>query len=862
MALRFTLNPAWPQYAGVLSLLVRALCWNTGDPYHCDALANRGTWLDGGKKQWQPDGCMLNQYTSKQSAGCLRSRDVVFIGDSVTRKLYFQFAHTLDASLPTKPTADEEKHQDYALVTLNKTRVDFYWDPFLNGTNTKSILGGLTPNRTSQRGDRPALLVLGSGLWYLRYASESGGIPAWGVNMDSIFTAFTKSKRQVADSVIMLPVEQVTASKLSPERASTMHPSDIDAMNSDLFHRIHPASPHLGSSPSLTPIHLPLVFNKMLDPAKTEDGIHYSDSLIKSQASILLNLRCNDALPKQFPLSKTCCNRYPTPNIAHGVILFLLVLSIPVLVYLATGGDIQKIISAPFSAEYAPYLTMSAGLLIVYVADRSWLWLKEHKSFNPWTFTFLSLAALGAGLLSIRRADNDLGFLNRDQTDEWKGWMQIAILIYHYLGASKVSGIYNPIRVLVASYLFMTGYGHTTFYLRKADFGFLRIAQVLVRINLLTILLAYTMNTDYISYYFSPLVSMWFLIIYATMGVGAKYNNNTPFLLGKITASGALFTWLMREKWPLETLFAFLEKVFKIHWSAREWSFRVELDLWIVFVGMLASIAVIKIREHRLTDDHRWPIVQKAVLAASVLAAIWFFVFELMQESKFTYNKWHPFISFIPVLAFVFLRNANVILRSASSSVFAFVGKCSLETFILQYHFWLAGDTRGVLLVIPGTHLRPLNFVLTSIMFIYLSDRMAWATGEITNRICAKPKAAQAALPLPNTVAMEARPFLNTRNADNTQEEEEEGQELEVPPRSQALRALKDQDGTSTPIPFEPDTPIRPRRWIDRLAEVKPASKPSEGVWVRIASFFTTLKGHLLFASLVMWLLNSSWTYP
>lgn len=257
---------------------------------------------------------MLHAYTPSDGATCLGSRDIIFIGDSITRQLFHAFGRILAPAVFPGPFTEENRHRDQSLLTDSGTRLMFFWDPFLNSSRVFTIIG--SREKTS---DRPALLVLGTGLWYLRYAEFSGGIAAYEANINFIMGSLFQGPTKPADEVVVLPVANIIPEKLSPERRASMRPADIDTMNQDLFIRIKAAA--VAKYPHSPPIALPLVFNQMLHPSQTADGIHFSEAVSRTQANILLNLRCNDVLPKIPPMDKTCCRSYPRPAAVQLVIL-------------------------------------------------------------------------------------------------------------------------------------------------------------------------------------------------------------------------------------------------------------------------------------------------------------------------------------------------------------------------------------------------------------------------------------------------------------------------------------------------------------------------------------------------------------
>lgn len=374
---------------------------------------------------------------------------------------------------------------------------------------------------------------------------------------------------------------------------------------------------------------------------------------------------------------------------------------------------------------------------------------------------------MGLGLLTIRRSSNaptskgtvtipqrDEPFLSRDQTDEWKGWMQFIVLIYHYTGASKVLWIYELVRCLVASYLFMTGFGHTVYFYIKDDYSLRRCASVLVRLNLLSCILPYIMRTDYLFYYFAPLVTFWFVVIYLTMRVCQSWNSSLSFLLTKIIVSAITVTALVRVPGILEQLFLVLKYTCKIEWNVIEWRFRVALDMYIIYAGMLAGVLYVKINEalqgrsdHRVLVlvRHHFHLLHTTAFVCSVGTTSTYWALARTFPDKYGYNAWHPYISPFAVVAYTILRNMNRHFRNYHSSGYAWLGRCSLETFTLQFHIWLAADTKGLLSIELLRNLVPacgrwLDFGVLTIVFLWVSWHVAAATSTLTSWII-DPKA-------------------------------------------------------------------------------------------------------------------------
>jgi hypothetical protein len=304
--------------------------------------------------------------------------------------------------------------------------------------------------------------------------------------------------------------------------------------------------------------------------------------------------------------------------------------------------------------------------------------------------------------------------------------MQAGFILYHYF---KMGELYVLIRVFIAAYVWMTGFGNFCYFSRSQDFSFARLIKVLFRLNFLVCVVCVVLDREWMLYYVCALHTWAFLQVYVTMAICPSCNKSGLGVAVKLacllivlvavfelpTASDPfLFTAVFR---PFSML--------RLHHSLHEWLFRASLDRYATWLGMCCA-ALLPGAAPLLAGYGNRIVKSCAVVTCLAVLVGWGVVW--LPIDKYEYNRWHPFMSALPIVAFVVLRNLGF--RTRYMALSAWVGKCTLETYVFQFHVWLSDDATTVVRWLPP-HYSLVNFVVATTLFML----MAWTAFELTDRI-------------------------------------------------------------------------------------------------------------------------------
>jgi len=323
----------------------------------------------------------------------------------------------------------------------------------------------------------------------------------------------------------------------------------------------------------------------------------------------------------------------------------------------------------------------------------------NHNMTLFWFFHVVLLIAAAATW--THRAPRDptstqVTILSRPQTEEWKGWMQFAFIMYHYYRAWSA---YNWIRVFVSSYVWMTGFGNFLYFDKKRDFSIERIVSMCIRINYFPLLLSWVTGVSLDLYYVVPLHTEGFFMTLITCRIAFALEEQygMSYYKSRIYAVAiSLLAHILFFETPAVNFLLLFSK--EIH-------FRFQADKYSAWLGIVCGLVwkeISKYMSWAYGSVNRPGVAWVQRFTGVGLIALWYFSFGKIPD-KYTYNPVHPYIFVAPLAGWLMIRNSSKYLTECHSTFLEFLGQNTLETYVLQFHLFMNHQVQYIPIVIPGS---------------------------------------------------------------------------------------------------------------------------------------------------------------